>query len=315
MSPPFQAPHWENAYDEMMNSLKEEREKVQPSVYDYSDFRTYLKDSFEYRRWKNSSYSETAFMKQAGFGKNSRGYFSLLVKGKRNLSAKSILGFVQALKLKEREAQFFENLVLYNQAQNDKDKCFYFGRMEKMVKGRESKAFQLLKSQYNYFSNWYLVAIRELVAFDDFEESEDWIRRQLRGRVTKKEIRNGIEDLLKLGLLKRDESGCLIQVDELVRFSDSTMNYTVVNNLHRDFLTLYSKSLEEDRYEDRSVSGLLLACDANSFEDIREEIREFREKILKKYGSKPKKVDSLLSVGLQLNFLTPPEESYKRRER
>ena len=75
------------------------------------------------------------------------------------------------------------------------------------------------------------------------------------------------------------------------------------------------KSLEEDRYEDRSVSGVLLACDASSFEEIREEIKEFREKILKKYGSRPKRVDGLMSVGLQLNFLTPPEESYKRRER
>lgn len=278
-----------------------------PLIYDYVDYRPFLLHSLEHIQAKNSKYSATAYVRQAGFGENSRGYFNLIMSGKRNLSSSTILGFARTIKLSEKETFHFENLVHYNQATTEKEKTLYFDRINKNMKGKNSPAFELLKSQYNYFSNWYMLAIRELVSNQDFKEDHDFIAKRLRNKVSKKEITEAISDLLNLGLLQRDSKGTLMQAEEFINFTDTTMNYTVVNALHAQFLDKAKDSLNDDAYHNRSASCVVLATDSDNFEKIREEIKAFREQILNKYGTNNAKVDCVLNLGIQLNHITSLE--------
>lgn len=278
-----------------------------PVIYNYVDYRAFLLDSLNFIQSKNSKYSATAFVRQAGFGENSRGYFNLIMSGKRNLSTSTILGFAKTIKLNEKETFHFENLVHYNQATTDKEKALYFERINKNMKGRQSPAFELLKSQYNYFSHWYLVAIRELVAMQGFQESYEWISRKLRNKISKKEMNEAISDLINLGLLKRNAEGSLEQSEEFVTFTDDSMNYTVVNALHSQFLTLAIDGLSEDAYQDRSASCVVIAAEKENFDQIRAEIKAFREHILHKYGTNSGNLDCVLNLGIQLNHITALE--------
>lgn len=278
-----------------------------PVIYDYVDYRAFLSDSLKFIQAKNSKYSATAFVRQAGFGENSRGYFNLIMSGKRNLSSSTILGFAKTLKLNEKETFHFENLVHYNQAMTEKEKSLYFDRINKNIKGKESPAFELLKSQYNYFSHWYLVAIRELVVVKGFEESYEWISKKLRNKITKKEMNEAISDLINLGLLKRDAKGKLVQSEEFVTFTDNSLNYTVVSALHAQFLDLAKDSLIEDAYKDRSASCVVIAAEKENFDKIREEIKAFREQILNKYGTNSDNTNCVLNLGIQLNYITTLE--------
>ncbi len=277
-----------------------------PVIYDFVDYRTFLQAALNFIQAKNPKYSATAFVRQAGFGENSRGYFALIMSGKRNLSSSTILGFAKTIKLNEKETFHFENLVHYNQATTEKEKALYFERISKNMRGRESAAFELLKSQYNYFSHWYLVAIRELVAVKNFQEDYEWISKKLRNKITKKEMQQAIADLLNLGLLKR-ENGKLVQSEEFVTFTDNSMNYTVVNALHTQFLDRAKESLNEDPYKDRSASCIVIATEKENFDKIREEVRAFREHILNKYGTNNGNLDCVLNLGIQLNHITTLE--------
>jgi uncharacterized protein (TIGR02147 family) len=280
-----------------------------PVVFDYVEYRAFLSDSLAHIQTRNSKYSATAYVRQAGFGENSRGYFNLIMSGKRNLSTSTILGFAKVLKLSEKETFHFENLVHYNQATTDKEKALYFERISKSIKGKTSPAFEILKSQYNYFSNWYLVAIRELVSLQNFSEDHEWITKKLRNKISKKEIVSAINDLITLGLLKRIAGGKLVQSEELVNFSDTSMNYTVVNNLHSQFLDKAKESLQEDAYKDRSASCVVLATNKENFAKIREEIKAFREQMLNKYGASTENINCVLNLGIQLNHITTIEEN------
>lgn len=111
----------------------------------------------------NPHISESAFIQRAGYGENSRGYQKLIKNGKRNISHKGILGFVKALKLNEKEAIYFENLVRLNQIKNDEERSHHFKKIQEAAKNKTSRAYVILQSQYHYFSKWYFVAIRELV--------------------------------------------------------------------------------------------------------------------------------------------------------
>ena len=175
------------------------------------------------------------------------------------------------------------------------------------MKGKSSPAFELLKSQYNYFSNWYMLAIRELVSNADFKEDYDYISKRLRNKVSKKEIIESINDLINLGLLKRNEAGKIEQSENFINFTDTSMNYTVANALHTQFLEKAKESLREDAYENRSASCVVIATDSENFQKIREEIKAFREQILNKYGTSNAKVDCVLNLGIQLNHITSLE--------
>jgi uncharacterized protein (TIGR02147 family) len=277
---------------------------VKPVIYDYVDYRIFLSDSLQFIQTKNPKYSATAYVRQAGFGENSRGYFNLIMSGKRNLSSSTILGFAKTLKLNEKETFHFENLVHYNQADTEKEKALYFERISKNMKGKNSAAFELLKSQYNYFSHWYLVAVRELVAVKDFKEDFEWINKKLRNKISKKELQEAIADLITLGLLARNNEGKLVQSEEFVTFTDNSMNYTVVNALHSQFLDRAKESLNEDPYKDRSASCIVIATEKENFDKIREEVRAFREHILNKYGTNNGSLDCVLNLGIQLNHIT-----------
>jgi uncharacterized protein (TIGR02147 family) len=283
-----------------------------PHVFDFSNYREFLKAALNFRKMKNPNYSETALLKAAGFGSNSRGYFNLIISGRRNLSPKSILGFAQALKMSDKGTLYFENLVHYNQSETLRDKALYFARISQLIKGKETREYELMKSQYNYYSHWYYVAIRELAAFVEFKEDTEWISKKLRDEVTAKEIRSAIQDLVKLGLLQRDDKGLLRQSTELVTFTDNSLNYTVVNEFHTQMLEKAKNVLSQDAYQDRSVSCVTMACDVSKFEEMRGEIRAFRERMLEKYGSKPETVDGVLNLGIQLFHITPVEKKEKK---
>ena len=168
------------------------------SIYEYNDFRDFLTDSLKKLQDSNPNYSATAFCRKAGFGENSRGYFGLIINKKRNLGPKGIRGFARALKLSEREALHFENLVSFNQAQAEEEKRHAYNRLKKSMR-TFSRAYEILSSQYHYLSSWYYVAIRELVALKDFSPDESWISQKLKKRVTKKQVRQALADLQSLG--------------------------------------------------------------------------------------------------------------------
>lgn len=276
-----------------------------PHLFDYIDYRQYLSDIYNYRKNKNPSYSESAFIQAAGFGKNSRGYLKLILEEKRNLTTKTSIGFAKALKLNAKETMYFENLVNFNQAKDEDEKIFFFERMKVCSQGEKSKPMEVLESQYRYISNWHLVALREIVNLADFKEETNYIYNKLRKRVPKEEIARSIEDLINLGLLARDEDNKLVQSDPIVTFSDNKHNFKNTTNLHTQFIDIAKDMLKNEKYEDRAVHLTTLSCSIDDFEKLRADIQEFSNKTLKKYvGDNEGEADIVIQMGMQLFKLT-----------
>jgi len=309
---------------ELPKSQKKNSETVvklqdKPKAFHYIDYREYLRDAYNYKKSINSSYSESAFIQAAGFGKSSRGYFGLIIKGKRNLTTKTIYGFSKALRLGPKETMYLENMVYFNQAKAEEEKIFFFERMKVSAQGEKGEAFEVLQSQYRYISNWYLVALRELVNLEGFKEDPSWIVKKMRGQVTKGEAAQGIEDLINIGLLTRDQKGKLVQSEPIVTFSDSKHNFKNVTNLHLQFIERAKELLVSDPYEKRSARLTTLSCKKEDFESIRSDMQEFSRMLLNKYvvsesdedtkdsgiiNKSADRADVVLQLGMQLFHLT-----------
>lgn len=281
------------------------------SVFAYTDYRVFLLDFYKEKSARNPSYTMSAFTRRAGLGANLRGYLKLVIEGKRNLTPHTLRAFVDALGLGAKEALYFENLVYFNQARTAKDKNYYFARLEAASEGRETRQFELMRSQYNYCSKWYLVAVRELVGLDHFEEDPAWIATRLRGKISRKEALEALEHLERMELIRR-EKGRYIQSEPLVKIPGGVFNL-VVENFHTQMIDLAKESLSSDPYEERNVSAVTLSCDSSRIGALREAIARFRDQITTEFGVGNAAPDTVAQVNFQLFQLTTPSKKENSR--
>ncbi len=86
------------------------------SVFDYMDYRSFLRDRFSELKRKNPRFSYRAFNRLAGI--KSSAFLKLVSEGKRNLADDGIAKIIRGFRLSETEARHFWLLVRYNQAKN-----------------------------------------------------------------------------------------------------------------------------------------------------------------------------------------------------
>ena len=87
------------------------------SVFDYLDYREFLKDFYEKRKQEGSYFSYRLFSSRVGIDAS---YLAKVIIKTRHISNKSIPAFIKFCGLKGKEADYFENLVYFGKAKSDK---------------------------------------------------------------------------------------------------------------------------------------------------------------------------------------------------
>lgn len=248
--------------------------KQKPNIFEYLEYRSFLKELFAFKKSENASFSHRSFARLAGL--QSSNFLKLVMDAQRNLSPKAIHQFAKAFKLNKNESDFFEALVYFNQAKSMEEKNLYYDRISQFKKYHDAKPLDV--HQYTYFSNWYFVALRELTLLKSFKEDTVWINKKLKARLHPDEIKRAIRILLDLKLLHRDANGSLRQSDSKIS-SSPEMGILAVYNFHREMIQKAGESIEKSLAEHRDISGLTLALSKKQFEKIRLRINEMRREI------------------------------------
>ncbi len=291
----------ERAEEKIVERIVTER----PVVFNYLNYRPFLRDMYLFKKNRSPGFSENAFIYAAGFGKNSRGYLGLVIKNKRNLTSKSILGFSTAMELSAEESIYFENMVLFNQAESEKEKICFFERMKVGARGKKAKLVKILEHQYRYLNEWHLVVLRELVELRDFREDPEWIAQKLGRKLSVEKVTEGLEDLEGLGLITRNPEGKLVQSEPLVLFEDTTMNFMNSSNLHRHFALAAADALTNKSYDQRAAQLITLSIPRARFEELRSEMKAFTKKILLEYATPTHgNCEIVVQLGTQLIQIT-----------
>lgn len=92
-------------------------------IYEYNDYRAFLRDRFSALKKQNPMFSYRAFNRLAGL-KNS-GFLKLVIDGQKNLGQTGIWKMARGFKLTEDEARYFAALVHFNQAKEIDEKNHY----------------------------------------------------------------------------------------------------------------------------------------------------------------------------------------------
>jgi uncharacterized protein (TIGR02147 family) len=251
-------------------------------IYAYSDYRKFIKDFYELKKATESSFSFRHIAKKAGI--NSSGYYPQVLQGKRDLTRATILKTSIALGLRDEEAEYFENLVLFNQAKTLKKKNQYFERLIELQNQVNEKKpgphYTIPESSFDYFAEWYHPAIRELAVFTEFGDDYKILARKLNPPLTEKQVRESIEMLLRLGFLEKKD-GNYRQTEPVMTTGPDIKSHRVIN-FQIKMLKLAIEAFEKHHPDDPlSNSSTTFGISRETYEIIKMKNREYREELIK----------------------------------
>lgn len=234
------------------------------------DYRSFLKEIYSSRK-AIGAYSYRQFSRDLGL--QATNFIHLVIQGKRNLSPVMAEKIASLLFETARERKYFLLMVERDQSKgaqkNDSEKKLSVLKVTSKTKVDEAR--------YQFFSNWYVPVIREMIELQNFVPHLNWISKKLLIPVAEAKIREAISLLEKLGFIEVKgkkwslKAGHLATEDEVS--SDMVMNY------HLQMIELSRLALCELPSENRDISALTMTLTPEQFKQLKKRIIEFRDEI------------------------------------
>jgi uncharacterized protein (TIGR02147 family) len=242
------------------------------SVFNFTDYRQFLRQSIAGKKAENPHVSYRAICEKTGI--KSKGHLALILQGKTKVSIPFAIKLAEFLKLKKREMEYFQYLVLFNQAKNHQDKKAFF---EKMMSFKESSVRIIDSNQYEYYDRWYHSAIRAILEFYPFDNNFVQLAKMVEPAITADEAEKSIALMERLGLIAKD-GGRYRPVDRVID-SGSEANSLSVNNVAIQTLRLAEQAIDRFPREERMLSGVALGISEKGYQAAIAELRDFRQRI------------------------------------
>ncbi len=244
-------------------------------LFNYLDYREYLKHYYQEQKTSNTVFSYRYFAEKCEF--KAPNFLQWLIEGKRNLTKESIFRVSRAIGHDSKEADYFENLVFFNQAKTINEKKHYFEKLAAVRKQINLKKMDT--DQFEYYSQWYNSAIRELLSFHKFRDDYKKLAKSLSPQISEAQARKSIQLLEKLGLVAKDEGGDLRPKDAAITTGDEIQSF-LVQNYHRALIALAGESQDRHSRDERDISSLTMSLSSDCFELLKSEIQSFRKHLI-----------------------------------
>ncbi len=278
------------------------------NIFDYSDACRFLTDAYADLREQNPKVSYRYLQKKAGYSPKSNHYWQVAA-GRVPLSRRAAARFAKALGLVGDASSYLLLLAEFAQAKTDEERSLL---ARKITRLRRRQIHQD-KSQipHDYYAEWYLPALREVVNLSDFREDAAWIGRRLVPRLSAKQVKDGLAKLEQLGFLQRDENGRLQQVEALIgsvnnRRDPDALSRLAVRNFHRHMIGLAGQSLDNQTQDQRLVTGITASVSLDQLERLHSLALEMLAKA-QEIIQEDEPVDVVARLNVQLFQLVRPE--------
>lgn len=255
--------------------MRPQQEVKRPSIFEYDDYRKFLRDIYEFYKATTQYFSYRYFAQRAGF--RSPNFLKLVISGQRNLSEASCAKFVEALKLTKAEGEFFEHLVGFNQADSIEKKQTYAQRL--VHSKAYSRVHPLSEAQLKYYTNWYYIPIREMLVEGGSSLSPQEMAQRFLPPLTRTQVDEALVNLEKLGLIEKSEDGSYAQTNRYVRTENEVFS-PFVATYHKQMMHKASEAIERVPRSEREISSVCVSMSRDKASRIKKLIQEFRHKLL-----------------------------------
>lgn len=245
----------------------------QVRVFDYLDYRSYLRDLYEARRAADPRFSCRFIAQKVGF--RSASYFTQVLNGKAGMTTDMALRFAAFLRLDPKESDYLELLVLHQRSKTVKERRRY---LERLTSFRGTSAQIVQQENFRFFEKWHHTAILELLYIKPFDGDFKALGKRLRPSIPAAKARESIELLLKLGMIRK-QGPVLVRTDTRNITTGEAVHAVQVDQFHASTLQLATRSIDGIGRSERSLSSLTMSLSAEGRRKIEAEIVSFRRKV------------------------------------
>jgi uncharacterized protein (TIGR02147 family) len=213
-----------------------------------------LKQYLNRKQEFNPAYSLRAFARDL---KVSPSYVSLVLSGKKKLSAKTLERAIAVLDLDDNAAM---NLKRMMAAESPEGKMLLENSLEQGSRSSVQGYRPLPKGKISLLHRWYYVAVLDLMTCSGFRSDIDWISKRL--GITLDEVREAIFALERLKLIQVTD-GSWKKASPKVRIP-TTQSQSEVREFHRQMIEMslheLLKKSDQIAFEKRLISGVTFAA-------------------------------------------------------
>jgi len=244
------------------------------SIFNYADFKSFLRDAQLDLKQQESKYSHRFIAQKVGAGAS--GWFSNILSGRIALTGTYRIQLAKFLELKPAEQDYFDHLVGYEQAGSLDEKLLI---MQKIVTLKGVNPMVIEKEQFEFYSRWYISAIRELLFIFPFSDNYQELAKKVLPTITESEAKEAIQILIQLNLITKDLAGNWRPKDTIV---ENNPQFSIVHwaNQMESKGKLGIEAISRFSKDERDISEVFIPLSKENFEIAREEIAKLRSKLL-----------------------------------
>lgn len=237
-------------------------------VRTFDDYRTYLRAVCEVRKQSQRHFSLAGWARKLSLKSSST--LIMILKGTRNPSGDLVEKLIQDLKLGLDESKHFRNLVNLEKAKtNPHLRDLLLDQMPVLDKPN----VMLVQMKYaRMMSQWYFMAIRELISLPDFKEDAEWIQSRLKFHVSKKDILEALEVLVLSGVIEKTSEGKLVYATSVTTTFD--VPDEGIRRMHQSALEVCKQAVEEVPVEEREMLNVMFTCKKENLAAVKKKIRK-----------------------------------------
>ena len=243
--------------------------KIEPNIFNYDNYRIFLKDYFSQEQNLKKHFSMRQFCLQVGV--TTENYFTRILRGQRNLGPKIADRLCNHLKFDLEAKHYFHLLLQLEQpiATESKALCVH-----KMAEIRRRRATQNLIRDNSIACDWQTMVILTLARCQGFSEDPLWIAKALKKRINVSQIRTSLEFLVSKGYLKKNGQ-VLTPTARGIETSEGVSDVLLRLN-HLENLKLAMEALDWP-VDERGNWGITLAISKSHLPEIK---RKFRQMLI-----------------------------------
>lgn len=266
----------------------------EPEVYDYVDYRAYLKAVVDHRRASSKRISLRQIAAKVGIDHS---LLTKVLQSSRHIPANAIAALAAWLKLDDPRAEYLDAMVAYARARSDEAVRKHY---EDLLQRKPLERRRLEAAHYEYFQKWHHVAVRSLLDWYEFF-GEDWegLGARLVPPVPGQEARLSVDLLQRLGLVERTDSGRYVPSSAHLSTGDR-WHSAAVRTFQREVIRLSEGAVDRIPKHQRDISTLTVALPRECLDEIREVLKEARSRIVKIADRKPaEESDAVYQLNIQ----------------
>jgi uncharacterized protein (TIGR02147 family) len=242
-------------------------------IFDYVDYRLYLRDYFEERKSSDRRYSYRELAEAMQIDTSN---VHKILNGKAHLPARCHSYAIAYFRFVGRSAEYFILLVTYARERRNSIRNEI---LEKAMALREIACRQIDESHLEqYFRDWWVVAVRSLLEVVDGRAVAGELSKRLVPHVNEWDVSKALEVLLALGMVRKASSGRLLPTAAHVTASGE-IKTRAVRHYQEDILALASESVKRFEPHERDISTITMSVDAGAVARIRDVLKECRRQI------------------------------------